>query len=104
MKTEERRSTLSPATTGPGDPAAGLPPTFTSEESIVMRAFAAGKTDKQVSAELHIPLPSFQRLLRNLMEKTGTSDLTGIHVWALRQKQSADSRQADRDYKWKRPV
>jgi DNA-binding NarL/FixJ family response regulator len=70
-----------------GDSAPGLHPTFTVEESIVMRAFAAGKSDKQVRIELRIPLQLFHRLLRNLMEKTQTSDGIGLHVWALRQRQ-----------------
>ena len=104
MKTEERHPKLSPATNGLRDSAPGLHPTFTVEESIVMRAFAAGKSDKQVSVELRIPLPSFHRLLRNLMEKTGARDWTGIHVWALRQRQRADSREAERDYQWRRPA
>jgi DNA-binding NarL/FixJ family response regulator len=99
MKTEERHPKLSPATNGLRDSAP-----FTVEESIVMRAFAAGKSDKQVSVELRIPLPSFHRLLRNLMEKTGARDWTGIHVWALRQRQRADSREAERDYQWRRPA
>ena len=87
MKVEERCRTVSSATTGLGDSAPGLHPTFTVEESIVMRAFAAGKSDKQVRIELRIPLQLFHRLLRNLMEKTQTSDGIGLHVWALRQRQ-----------------
>jgi len=87
MKVEERCRTVSSATTGLGDSAPGLHPTFTVEESIVMRAFAAGKSDKQVRIELRIPLQLFHRLLSNLMEKTQTSDGIGLHVWALRQRQ-----------------
>jgi DNA-binding NarL/FixJ family response regulator len=87
MKVEERCRTVSPATIGLGDSAPGLHPTFTVEESIVMRAFAAGKSDKQVRIELRIPLQLFHRLLSNLMEKTQTSDGIGLHVWALRQRQ-----------------
>jgi DNA-binding NarL/FixJ family response regulator len=76
---------------------------FTVEESIVMRAVSAGKGDKQLCIELRMPLQSLQRLLRDLMAKTRTSDRTGLLVWALRQKQSPDSRESERDYKWRRP-
>lgn len=67
-----------------------------------MQAFASGKNDKQVCNELRVPLQSFYRLLRNLMEKTGTCDRIGLHVWALRQRQGRDSREAERHYKWRR--
>jgi DNA-binding NarL/FixJ family response regulator len=66
MKVEERCRTVS-STTGLGDSAPGLHPTFTVEESIVMRAFAAGKSDKQVRVELRITLELFRRLLRNVI-------------------------------------
>jgi DNA-binding CsgD family transcriptional regulator len=79
-------------------------PLFTAEESIVMRGVSAGKSDKQLCIELRLPLHSFQRLLRDLMAKTGTSDKIGLLVWALRQKQGTDSRENERDYKWRRPV
>ena len=68
-----------------------------------MRGVSAGKSDKQLCIELRLPLPSFQRLLRDLMAKTGTSDKIGLLVWALRQKQGADSREKERDYQWRRP-
>jgi DNA-binding CsgD family transcriptional regulator len=87
----------------PAGSASGPHPLFTVEESIVMRNVSAGKSDKQLCIELRLPLPSFQRLLRDLMAKTGTSDKIGLLVWALRQKQGADSRENERDYKWRRP-
>jgi DNA-binding CsgD family transcriptional regulator len=86
------------------DSGSGSRPLFTVEESIVMRGVSAGKSDKQVCIELRLPLHSFQRLLRDLMAKTGTSDKIGLLVWALRQKQGADSRENERDYKWRRPA
>jgi DNA-binding NarL/FixJ family response regulator len=72
----------------------------------VLRAFAAGKSDKQVRTELHIPLQSFHLLLSDLMEKTGTCDRVGLLVCALRQMQRrcGDSREAERNYKWRRPA
>jgi DNA-binding NarL/FixJ family response regulator len=59
-------------------------PQLTGEESMVMRSFAAGKSDKQVRNELRIPLQSFHRLLRDLSEKTRTRDRVGLLMWALR--------------------
>ena len=104
MKIKERYRKVFSATTGLRALAPGLTPTFTVEESIVMQAFAAGKSDKQVRIELHIPLQLFYRLLRNLMEKTQTCDRIGLQVWALRQRQHADSRQTERDCEWKQPA
>jgi DNA-binding CsgD family transcriptional regulator len=87
----------------PQDSASRARPLFTVEESILMRGVSAGKSDKQLCIELRLPLPSFHRLLRDLMAKTGTSDKLGLLVWALRQKQGADSREKERDYQWRRP-
>jgi len=104
MKTDERQGKLSSATKGLRDSAPILHPMFTLEESIVMQAFAAGKSDKQVCTELRIPLQSFYRLRRSLMEKTQTCDGIGLHVWALRQRRYGDSRRTERDYEWKQPA
>lgn len=104
MRTEDRHWQLHSAANESHDSAGRPPLTFTVEESIVMRAFAAGKSQRQVCSEFHIPLQSFHRLLRNLMEKTGTCDRIGLLVWALRQRQCGDSREAERNYKWKRPA
>ena len=104
MKSDERYRKQSSPTTGLGHSAPGQYPTFTVEESIVMRAFAAGKSDKQVRIELRVPLQLFHRLLGNLVEKTQTRDRVGLHVWALRQKEYPDSRQTERDYEWKQPA
>ena len=104
MKADDRHQKLSPSiTNGLRNSSPVVDPIFTLEESIVMRAFASGKSDKQVCSELRIPLQSFHRLLRNLMDKTGARDRVGIQVWALRKKQCADSRGVERDYKWTRP-
>jgi len=69
-----------------------------------MRAFAAGQSDKQLCSDLYIPVQAFYRLRRNLMEKTGTRDSAGLHVWALRQqREGGESRRAERHYKWRNP-
>jgi DNA-binding NarL/FixJ family response regulator len=100
---EKGRGLQTVSTSNPYKSASVPRPMFTVEESIVMRGVSGGKSDKQLCIELRMPLNSFQRLLRDLMGKTGTSDRIGLLVWALRQKQGADSRENDRDYKWRRP-
>ena len=72
-------------------------PSFTLEETIVLRALAGGKTGKQVCTELRIPSSSFHRLLRDLYEKAGVADHLSLLVWALRQMKSAESRIGHRD-------
>jgi DNA-binding CsgD family transcriptional regulator len=92
-----------PGRNAPGDPAPGRTPRLTVEESAVVRAFASGKTDKQICSELRIPLQAFYRLLRDLKEKTGASDRVGLLVWSLRQGPARDKRESERDYKWRPP-
>lgn len=72
-------------------------PSFTLEETIVLRALAGGKTDKQVCTELRMPSSSFHRLLRDLCEKAGVADHVSLLVWALRQMKSGESRTKHRD-------
>jgi DNA-binding NarL/FixJ family response regulator len=94
---------LVPTANGPYDSARRPHVTLTVEESTVLQAFAAGKSDKQVRTELRIPLQSFHPLLRDLMEKTGTCDRAGLRVWALH-RQRSESRDAERNYKRRRPA
>jgi DNA-binding NarL/FixJ family response regulator len=103
VKSEQGTRQLNRSTAGSPELALSPQPTFTGEESTVMRAFAGGRSIKQVCADLRIPLPTFYRLLRNLMEKTGTRDQIGLLVWAVRQKQCGDSRKAERNYRWRQP-
>lgn len=88
----------------PRDSAPGPHPMFTVEESIVMRAVSAGRSDKQVCIAMRMPLRSFQGLLRDLMAKTGTRDRIGLLVWAVRERLGGDSRESERHYKWRRPA
>ena len=101
MKTECRHREL--GTDGQDNLESAASSAFTVEESIVMRAFVAGRSDRQVRTELRIPLQSFLRLVRNLMEKTGTRDRIGLLVWGLRG-QCSDRRESERSYKWRRPA
>lgn len=67
-------------------------PTFTSEEAIVLRSLAAGKTDKQVRNALRMALLAFHGMMRDLREKTGTSSTVSLLVWAQRHLKSGDQR------------
>jgi DNA-binding CsgD family transcriptional regulator len=77
-------------------------PTFTTEETIVLRALVAGKTDKQVCSDLRMPLNLYRRLIRDLREKTGTVSNVSLVVWAQRRMKSGDQRLNRRD-RYERP-
>jgi DNA-binding CsgD family transcriptional regulator len=68
--------------------------TLTSEEGIVLRALIAGKTEKQVRADLRISGALFLRLMRGMREKTGAPNNLSLLVWARRSMESGDQRVA----------
>jgi len=84
-------------------PAVRPDPTFNLEESIVLRAFATGKSNKQICQDLRMVPAAVFEVIRDLEEKTGTCDRTALLVWVLRRTQSVDSRKAERNYGWRRP-
>ncbi len=73
-------------------PAFRLDSTFTSEEAIVLRALAAGKTVQQVCNELRIIPETFLRMMRDVREKTRTPDNLSLREWARRQIKGVDQR------------
>jgi len=79
-------------------------PAFNLEESIVLRAFAAGKTTKQICQEFQMVPKAVYEVMRDLEKKTGTHDPQALLIWVLRRKQSVDSRRAERSYGWRRPA
>ena len=79
-------------------------PTFTGEEAIILRALVAGKTDKQVCDLLRMSSNLFLRLMRDLREKTGTTNNLSLLVWAQRRMKSGDRRVADRQERYARPA
>jgi DNA-binding CsgD family transcriptional regulator len=79
-------------------------PTFTGEEAIILRALVAGKTDKQVCDLLRMSSNLFLRLMRDLREKTGTTNNLSLLVWAQRRMKSDDRRVADRQERYARPA
>lgn len=88
-----------PATQGQGDriqfrDGSGfrLDPGMTGEEAIVMRALAAGRTDRQVRKQLRMTAAAFFRTMSDMRHKTGAADNTSLVVWAKRQIKDADQR------------
>jgi DNA-binding NarL/FixJ family response regulator len=69
-----------------------LDPTLTSEEAIVLRALAAGQTDRQVCNELCMDPTTFLRMMRDMREKIGTADNVSLVMWAKRQIKGVDQR------------
>ena len=69
-----------------------LDPALTGEEAIVLRALAGGQTDRQVCKQLRMAVATFQRIMRDMREKTGTADNVSLMVWAARQIKGIDQR------------
>jgi len=78
-------------------------PTLTSEEAIILRALVAGQTDKQIRISLRLPANSFFRVIRDLLEKTGTTSNVSLVVWAQRRMKNCDQRVASRE-RYERPA
>jgi DNA-binding CsgD family transcriptional regulator len=80
-----------------------LDPTFTSEESIVLRALAARRTDRQVCNELRIDPATFLRMMRDMTAKIGTADSGSLIEWAKQQIKGIDQR-IDKPERYARPA
>jgi len=65
---------------------------LTGEEAIVLRALAAGQTDRQVCKALRIGSTAFLRLMRAMWAKIGTTDDTSLVTWAKLRINDADRR------------
>jgi DNA-binding CsgD family transcriptional regulator len=66
--------------------------TLTGEESMILRALAAGKSDKEVRKSLRISASVFLRVLREIRLKTGTINKSELLSWATCQMQRGDRR------------
>ena len=62
------------------------------DEAIVLRALAAGQTDKQVCKELHLDPTTFLRMMREMREKIGIADNVSLIEWAKHQIKGFDQR------------
>jgi DNA-binding NarL/FixJ family response regulator len=69
-----------------------LDPRLTSEESIVLRALAAGRTDRQVCNDLRMLPTTFIHMMCEMREKLGTKDNVSLVAWAKRQMKGVDQR------------
>ena len=78
-----------------------LDPTLNNDEAIVLRALAAGQTDKQVCKELHLNPTTFLRMMRDMREKIGTKDNVSLIEWAKCKIKGVDQR-IDRPPKYAR--
>jgi DNA-binding CsgD family transcriptional regulator len=69
-----------------------LDPALNSEESIILRALAAGRTDRQVCNDLRMDPTIFLSMMREMRQKIGTSDNVSLIAWAKRQLKDGDQR------------
>jgi DNA-binding CsgD family transcriptional regulator len=69
-----------------------LDPALTGEEAIVLRALAAGQTDRDICKELRMAPGTFLRLMRDMREKIGTTDNISLIEWAKGQIKDCDQR------------
>jgi DNA-binding CsgD family transcriptional regulator len=69
-----------------------LDPTLTSEEAIILRALAAGQTDRQVCNDLRMDPTTFLRMMREMREKIGTVDNVSLIEWGKRRIKGVDQR------------
>jgi DNA-binding NarL/FixJ family response regulator len=69
-----------------------LDPTLTSEESLILRALASGKTDRQVCSNLRMDPTEFLRMMREMRAKIGVKYNVTLIEWAKQQIKSGDQR------------
>jgi DNA-binding NarL/FixJ family response regulator len=69
-----------------------LDPSLSSEEAIVLRALAAGQTDRQVCNVLRMDPTTFLRMMRDMREKIGKTDNVSLIKWAKEHIEGVDER------------
>ena len=69
-----------------------LDPALTNEESIILRALASGRTDRQVCNDLFMEPTTFLSMMREMRQKIGTLDNVSLIAWAKRQITDGDQR------------
>jgi DNA-binding CsgD family transcriptional regulator len=73
-------------------PGLRLDPALTSQESIILRALAGGRTDRQVCNDLRMDPTIFLSMMREMRQKIGTSDNVSLIAWAKRQIKDGEQR------------
>jgi DNA-binding NarL/FixJ family response regulator len=66
--------------------------TLTSEESIILRALAGGRTDRQVCNDLRMEPTTFLRMMHDMRQKIGVADNVSLIEWAKRLIKGGDQR------------
>jgi hypothetical protein len=79
-----------------------LDPTLSSEESIILRALAAGRTDRQVCSDLRMDTTEFLRMMREMRAKIGVKYNDSLIAWAKRKITDGDQR-IDKPEGYRRP-
>ena len=69
-----------------------LGPVLTHQESIILRALAGGRSDRQVCNDLGMEPISFLSMLREMRQKIGVSDNVSLVSWAKCQIRDGDQR------------
>jgi hypothetical protein len=69
-----------------------LDPTLTGEESLILRALAGGKTDRQVCSDLRMDPTEFLRMMRGMRAKIGVKYNDTLIEWAKQQIKGGDQR------------
>ena len=64
--------------------AARLPAELTPREAEVLGHLAAGKSDKEIGAELHISTRTVNRHVRNIFQKIGVGNRTEAALFAVK--------------------
>jgi len=74
------------------NPGFQLDPSLTREESTILRALAAGRTDRQVCSDLRMDPTEFLRMMREMRAKIGVKYNDALIAWAKRQIKDGDQR------------
>jgi DNA-binding CsgD family transcriptional regulator len=69
-----------------------LDPALTNQESIILRALAGGRTDRQVCNDLGMEPTRFLSMMRDMRQKIGVADNRSLIVWAKNQIKDSDQR------------
>ena|ERR1700728_4765616 len=69
-----------------------LDPALTSQESIILRALASGRSDRQVCNDLRMEPTTFLSMMREMRQKIGTSDNVSLIAWAKSQIKDGEQR------------
>ena len=69
-----------------------LDPALTSQESIILRALASGRSDRQVCNDLRMDPTTFLSMMREMRQKIGTSDNVSLIAWAKSQIKDGEQR------------